>query len=285
MFAKLSYTWALMGASWDVLKKDSRLLIFPLLSGICCIIVLASFVVPMTLGDRPMIGVRGNQSHITIDYVLMFLLYFINYFIITFFNTAIIACAVAHMSGGQPTIAGGFREACARIHLILGWALVSATVGLVLRIIEERSKLVGRIVAGLLGAAWTVLTYLVVPILVVEQKGPFAALKESATLFKRTWGEQLVGNFSFGLIFFLLSLPALALAAFGIYAGASLKNTMLAVAAIGVAILYMVVLSLIQSALQSIFQAAVYMYTRGVTGGPQGFPVKLLQDAMSHKES
>lgn len=285
MFEKISYTWELMGASWDVLRKDSRLLIFPLLSGVCCILVLASFIVPMALLDRPMVSVKGNQAHVVVNYVLIFAGYFANYFVITFFNTAIISCAVARMSGGQPTIAGGFREAFKRIHLIFGWALLSATVGMVLRIIEERSRLVGRIIAGLLGAAWTLLTYLVVPILVVEEKGPFAALKESATLFKKTWGEQLVGNFSFGLIFFLLSIPAFALAGFGIYSGSSRHNMPLAIAAVAVAIVYMIALSLVQSALQSIFQAAVYMYTQGVTGGPQGFPVKLLQDAMSHKDS
>ena len=121
-----------------------------------------------------------------------------------FFNTAIIACAINRLQGGEPSVGYGFSVAMSRIHLILGWALLSATVGLALRIIEDRSERVGQFVTGLLGMAWTVMSYLVVPILVVEQKGPFAALKESSVLLKKTWGERLVGNSSFGLIFFLL---------------------------------------------------------------------------------
>src|SRR5436190_24108713 len=114
------------------------------------------------------------------------------------------------MGGGEPTVADGFRAASARLPVIAGWALVSATVGVVLRIIEDRSEKVGRFVAGLLGMAWTLVSFLVIPILVVENKGPLLALKESTKLLKKTWGEQLTGSFSFGLVFFLMSIPAVA---------------------------------------------------------------------------
>src|SRR4029077_13330612 len=109
----------------------------------------------------------------------------------------------------------------ARLPVIAGWALVSATVGLILRIIEDRSARIGQIVAALLGMAWTVVSFLVVPILVIENKGPIAALKDSTALLKKTWGEQLVSNFSFGMIFFLLALPAFALFILGGVAGST----------------------------------------------------------------
>src|SRR5581483_6008973 len=153
MFEKIQNTWAIMGESWRILKRDPRLLIFPLLSGICCLAVLISFAIPIFTSDMLKESHRDPQTQI-IWGVLMFLFYFANYFFITFFNTAIIACAVSRMSGGEPSIAG-------------------------------------RIIAGLLGGVWTMLTYLVVPIIVVEQKGPFAALKESGALFRKTWGERV----------------------------------------------------------------------------------------------
>jgi len=283
MLAKISYTWQLMGASWGVLKRDPRLLIFPAMSGLCCLLVLISFAVPVFSSDLLEPSRSGDSpQQQTMWYVLLFLFYFANYFVITFFNTAIIACAISRMAGGEPSIAGGFSEAFKRIHLIFGWALVSATVGLIVRIIEERSELIGKIVAGLLGAAWTMLSFLVVPILVVEEKGPLAALKESASLFRRTWGEQPVGNFSFGLIFFLLAIPAYVLGGLGFYLMFAGGATALGLGLISLAIVYIILLALIQSALQSIFQAAVYMYTQGVSGGP-GFPVTLLRDAMAQK--
>ena len=138
------------------------------------------------------------QQRPLLYYGLLFLFYFLNYFIVIFFNSAVIACAILRMRGGEPTLSIGFNAALSRLPQIVGWALVAATVGLILRALEnvarKRGNLVGQIVAGLLGMAWSVVTFLVVPILVVEKKGPFEAVKESAALLRKTWGEQLVGG-------------------------------------------------------------------------------------------
>jgi hypothetical protein len=287
MFDKIAYTWELMGASWAILKKDKEILVFPLLSGICCLIVVASFLMPMYANDswRPPDPETATPAQQVAYYAVIFAFYFCNYFVITFFNTAIVACAVGRMAGADPTVAGGIGEAMKRIHLIAGWALLSATVGMILRMIEERSGKVGRLIAGLMGTAWTITTFLVVPILVVENKGPFAALSQSTRLLRKTWGEQLVGNFSFGLVFTLLALPAIGLIVLGGYAWASAHNGPAAVMCIAIAVIYMIVLSLIQSALQAIFQAAVYLHTQGgiVDLRTQGFPVRLLDGAMSQR--
>jgi hypothetical protein len=209
---------------------------------------------------------------------LLFLFYLANYFVITFFNTAIVSCAMLRMAGGNPTVGDGFREAAARLPQIAGWALLSATVGLILRIVEDRSEKIGRIVAGLLGMAWTVVSFMVVPVLVAERKGPFAALKGSTELLRKTWGEQLVGNFSFGLIFGVLGLPAFGLIIFGLFIG----NTVALVLCVVLAAIYLVALSLIQSALQSIFQAAVYLYAHNETA-PAGFESDMLASALRSK--
>jgi hypothetical protein len=277
--SKFSHTWSLMGASWDVLKKDKEILIFPLISGICCLLVMASFALPMFLtGAWQPPGEEATTADAVEYYGILFLFYFCNYFIIVFFNSAIIACAVIRMEGGDPTVGDGFRVAFSRIALIAGWALVSATVGVVLRIIEDRSKWVGRIVAGLLGIAWGVVSFLVVPILVVEKKRPITAVKESAALLKKTWGEQIIGNFSFGLVFFLLGIPAFVV----IFLGILTASPAAIIACVGLGALYILLLALIQSALQAIFQAAVYLYARdGRT--PPGFDSRLLMDSMVQK--
>jgi len=152
---------------------------------------------------------------------------------------------------------------------------VSATVGLVLRVIEDRSDKIGQIVAGLLGMAWTVVSFLVVPVLIIENKNPFAALQESTVLLKKTWGEQLVSNFSFGGIFFLLMLPAFVLAGLAFYLGGPVVGIAVAV----LAGIYFILLALVQSALQAIFQTALYLYARdGVV--PDGFNADVLGTAL-----
>lgn len=265
-----------MSDCWQVLKQDKALLLFPLISAICCLLLLASFAVPLYTTHtweppKPDAGVSGQVAY----YGVLFLFYLANYFIIVFFNAGIVACATMRLSGCNPTLADGFRAAASRLPVIAGWALVSATVGLVLRIIEDRSEKIGRIVAGLLGMGWTLVSFLVVPILVVENKNPFAALKDSTVLLKKTWGEQLVSNFSFGMIFFLLGIPAFVLIFLGVFSG----TTALQITCIGIAVVYLMVLALIQSALQSIFQSALYLYARDGRV-PVGFRAEALSGAM-----
>jgi hypothetical protein len=283
MFRKFSYTWDLMKASWEVLKKDKELLVFPLISGIACLIVLASFAVPIwyTGTWRPP-GGDAHWQRQAVYYGVLFLFYLCNFTVITFFNTAIIAGAIERMSGGDPTVNSCLAAAFSRLSLIFGWSLVSATVGLLLRMIEDRSEKVGAFVAGLLGMGWSFASYLVVPILVAERKGPIDALKGSASLLKKTWGEQLIGNFSFGSVFFVLSIPAYLAFGFAVYAGAGLKSIPLAVVAAAIGVAYIILLALVQSALQSIFQAALYLHTRQKLDSAF-YPDNLLADALDYR--
>jgi len=283
MFRKFSYTWELMGASWGVLKQDKELLVFPLISGICCLLVAASFAAPIWYtGNWQPPGRDAGWDRQVVYYGVLFLFYLCNFTVITFFNTAIIAGAIERMSGGDPTFASCLNASFSRLPLIFGWAFVSATVGLVLRMIEDRSEKVGQFVAGLLGMAWSIVSFLVVPILVAERKGPIDALRGSASLLKKTWGEQLVSNFSFGVVFFLLSLPAYVVIGFAVYAGVALKSIPLAVAAAVLGVVYLIVLALVQSALQSIFQAALYLHARQKLD-PTHYPDNLLASALDHR--
>ena len=282
MFARLRSTWSLMGASWDVLRKTKGLVLFPILSVICCGLVAASFIVPLIVTDAwaPPQG-NADLGRKIAYYAMWFAFYFCNYAVITFFNAAVIAGAFARMTGGEPTVGSCFGEALKRLHLILGWAAVSATVGLVLRLIEDRSPKIGQFTAGLLGVAWTLASFLVVPALVVDNLGPIAALKDSGKRLRQTWGEHLVGNFSFGLIFFLLALPAMALIGLGVYSLVPTQNPIIGFGCIAVGVIYWIVLALVQSTLQAIFQAAVYLYTKGVHD--HGFPPELMAAAMRGK--
>jgi hypothetical protein len=181
------------------------------------------------------------------------------------------------LNGQQPSTGDALRAASMRIHQILGWALVAATVGFILRILEERSERVGAFVAGLLGMAWSITTFLAVPVLVVEGKGPIDSFKKSAKLLRRTWGDQLMGNFSFGAIFFLLSLPAIiaVVVAFNVGGGA------LGVFVLVIAVIYWIVLALVDSTLQTIYQAALYVFAaQGEV--PHGFRKRQLKGAMGH---
>ena len=261
--------WALMGSSWEVLKHDKEIMVFPLLSGIFTILVMATFALPL-LGDEDLQSLFSEQGaqamqdgeippHVQVKfYAVLFAFYCISYFIITFFNSAIVACAVWRMSGRDPTVGFGLQAAFERIHLIAGWALLAATVGLIIKIIESRSKNIGKWIAGFAGLAWTVASALAIPVLVIEKKGPIHAPKDSAAMIRKTWGEGLTAMFSFGLIFGLLLIPAILLIVLAILSG----NTPLIVTVIPIVIVYIILLKLAESALEVIFLTALYGYAR-----------------------
>ena len=283
-FGNISQTWELMGQSWDVLKQDKELLIFPLVSGLCCLLVIASFAIPSIMSDSwmPPAAEQEGQTVSTAEqvayYAKLFAFYFCNYFVIIFFNAAIAGCAAMRMRGQDPSIGDGFSIAVSRIHAVFGWAIVSATVGLILRMIEDKNQKIGALVASLLGTAWTLVSFLVLPILVIENVGPFAALKKSTTLFKRTWGAQIGANFSFGMIFFLLMLPAVAVVFLGFLSQSAIVIGICIVAAV----IYAIILSLIQSTLGVIFQTALYTFA-DTGSAPAGFNTAALQRSVRQK--
>ena len=274
---KFGRTWAMMKASASVLRQDKEMMVFPVMSGIFTMLLLASFVAPL-IGSDFFARMEDDQQQQTVFYLGMFLFYVLSYFIVIFFNSAIVACAMIRMDGGDPTVKDGLNAAMNRIGKIFAWAVVAGTVGFLLRMIEERSPMVGKIVVALIGLAWTVASYLAVPVLVVEDKGPIDALKESGRLLKQSWGEQIIGNLGFGLVFFVLSIPAVAL----VFVGIAIGNGYGVIGGIALAAVYLLILGIVQSALQVIYQTAVYRYAR-FGKGPEGFDDELLASSIRQR--
>ena len=271
MFTRLSNSWQLLKASAKVLREDKELIVFPLVSFLASIVVMATFAVPLLLSgiiDR-MANDRTSSGDGPLGLIMGFLFYFVLYTVVIFCNTALVGAVMMRLRGEAPTLKAGFGVARQRIGSILGYAAISATVGMILRTIAERGGIVGRIVAGLIGFTWGVATYLVVPVLVVENVDPVQAIKRSAALLKQTWGEQIVGNFGLGaitgLIFFavilLVIVPLMALVI-------TLKSVALIITVVALSVLLLVAMGLISSALQGIYIASVYHYaTAGNAGG------------------
>jgi hypothetical protein len=285
MFSRISNSWELVKASYAVLRSDKELIIFPIVSFIGVIIVTISFAVPMFASGifQSLAQERITQTGAeAFALVIGFLFYLVMYTVIIFSNTALVGAAMIRLQGGNPTLGDGFRVAFQRITTILGYALISATVGMILRLISERGGLIGTIISSILGFAWSVVTFLVVPILVVENVGPVEAVKRSGSLLKKTWGEQLVGNFSIGTIFGLLGLGVILVGVLLTVVFAATKSVALMALVIGATILAILALSLLSSTLSGIYQAALYRYaTEGDTSGY--FSGDLIQGAFKSK--
>lgn len=271
MFDRISRSWTLVKASASVLRSDKELLLFPVISSVATLLVAATFLVPvigLRLFEGGEIGPLGA--------VLGFLFYLAQYFVIFFFNTALVGAAMIRLEGGDPTVADGLRIARSKLGVILGYAAIAATVGILLKVLGERAGAVGRIIINLVGMAWTLATFLVVPVLVARDVGPLDAVRESVQLLKRTWGENIAGNLGIGAAFGLLTGLVVVLAIAATVGAAMLGGAALALTVGVLGALCIALVAVVQAALSGIYSAALYRYA--VDGqAPAGFGGELSQ--------
>lgn len=294
-FDRFRNSWKLMGASFQVLKANKSMLLLPLISSASAILVIATFLTPVVLycvGHPELLKHGSEHGNTPIAFhplylAYLFIFYFCNYTVIIFFNCALVAGASAHMQGSPISLGESLKAAASRLPAILGWAAISATVGLILHLIEsaardKKMEFVAKMITGFLGAAWTIVTFLVLPALIVERIGPVAALKSSISMIKKTWGEQLIGNAGFGIAFSILCLPGFGLMIAAIVLGIMTQSLVIGALLMCGGILYLVLIALAQSAMTVIYQTALYFYARdGVA--PDGFGEATLAGAFATK--
>jgi hypothetical protein len=156
--------------------------------------------------------------------------------------------------------------------------MLVATVGLILQAIEERAGFIGVIVANVVGMAWQIVTWLAVPVIVVEGTGPISSLKSAAGLFKKTWGENLIAQVGFGLLGFLAALPGVIIG-IGLIA---IGEPATFVAGSAILVIWIAAVAVIMSALNGIFRTALYLYAS--TGEvPAAVPTETIENAFRHK--
>lgn len=281
MFARFNNSWELVKSSARVLAADRELLIFPILSGIGAFLVTITFIVPFLIGDL-LDSLLSSELEI-VGLIIAFIYYVVLYTVIFFANTALVGAATIRLQGGNPTVGDGFAIATKNFASIFGYAIIAATVGVILNQISERSKGFGRFLVSLVGLAWNVATFLVVPVLAVEGVGPVEAVKRSAGLLKETWGEQIAGNLGVGAVTGLAVLAAF-LGGGGLIAGAvALELSRVLIAALAVMLLLsLVVIGLVSSALKGVYTAAVYQYVKTGQAG-NFFDQRLVENAFRLK--
>lgn len=261
---RIGRSWRLVRASWGVLRQDKELVAYPVISSLVALVAAAVLVLPIVLSGRL---TEDGSSLTLVDLVLLFLWYVLTYAITIFFNAALVGAADIRLRGGDPTFADGLRIAVSRLPAILGWAVIAATVGMILRSIAERGGVLGALAASVAGFAWNLVTFLVVPVLVVEGVGPIEAARRSGSLLRRTWGEQIAGNVSVGLVFgiAMIGVAVVGGLAAAFLAGVSVELGVVAAVAL---VIGLVVLGVLAGTLGTIFSAALYRYAATGTAGP-----------------
>ena len=278
MFRSLSNSWALVKASIRVLQADKELMLFPVVSGIALLLVSISFFVPTYL---LLPGLESGETPRALAYAIGFLFYVVQYFVIIYFQTGLVGAAMIRLNGGDPTVKDGLRIANERLGVILSYALIAATVGMILRALRERLGFVGGLISALGGFAWSLATFFVVPVLAAKKVGPFDAISESAALLKKTWGEQLAGGGGIGLVFGLLMFGYIVFIGVVFALVASLQSTAIYIALSIAAVVGFLGLILVSSTLGGIYSAALYRFAQD--GSVNFFDRELLREAFHRK--
>ena len=288
---RFNQSWELAKQSWTVMRSHPSLAIFPIFSGIVSLLVTISFMLPFIMSSivpylqhmntpGSLSGQHVNQAHFNpVYYAVLFCYYVVSYFVVVFFNVGLIHCASKVLNNEPTSVSDGIRAATQRIVPILGWSLVGATVGTILRAIADNVNWVGQLVVAIFGAGWNIITFFVVPTLALEGVGPIDAIKTSFDTIKKTWGETVIGNigvsFAIGMLC-VVPIPIFIAACFT-------KSVWLILGMLSMSVLYWLSLSIIGSCLSGIYTTAVFHYAR--TGNvPSVFTADQIQMAFLNKE-
>jgi len=250
--SRFQTSWEIAKRSWAVLRSDKSLAWFPVLSALASVAVIA------VLGG--LVAVAGIDSSPTgdslapIGWVLIVVAYLALAFVQTYFLAGLVAGADMRLHGQDSTVRTALDVANSKLHRLLPWAIVSATVSMIISMVE-RQGIIGRIIGSLIGLAWNLITFMTVPILVIEDLGVGAALKRSKDLFKHTWGENVIAQGGLGIVGVLVAIPGVLL----FVAGAALGTAgLIVLGAMG--LVWLLGSSVIMSALSGVYRTALYRY-------------------------
>ena len=248
--------------SWGVLKKDPELLWLTVWGAVFAIIgVLIGGLIALFGG---MAAASGTEEWWVVNRGVLFLAGLVAALLAgisnVFFHGALVHGALDRLKGGDPTTRSAIAGARERFGLLAGWAVVSVIFAMIMQAIRERGGFIAGLFTWLAEAAWAVISFLVLPIIIVEGKGPFASLKRSTQMLKDTWGENLIGQIGIGIVGFVAALPGVIVGGLIIWAGAATSIAPLIWIGAVLAGLWLIGVSLFFSALKSVYQAVLYLY-------------------------
>ncbi len=279
---RISRSWEIFKTSYALIMGQKKLLIFPAVSFVCTI-VLAVLILGTGWGILEASGIdivammdKASQSSgedvsqktEVIGFIAFALVYFCSVFIASFFSTAFYSQIMVGLRGEEVSISNGLGFAFKRIGAIFMWAMLAASVGLILKILEERLGWLGQLVIKLIGLVWAVATVFAIPVIVFDTSisNPIEVVKTSAGAIKKTWGESLVGFMGLGVLnglsFVLFIFYAIGISIITAAVGAQGIAAGFLIATIPLAFLAWLAFAYIVNVAEKVYIATLYIYSQ-----------------------
>lgn len=284
-----SRSWNITKLTFGVINRDRELIWFALLSFIFSTLFVVAMIFPSIVPTVMSEGL-SEDSLAAYQYVIIFVTYFGLAFIATFFNVCVVYTTKVRFEGGNATFGESLSFAFSKTGLIFKWSLVSASVGLLLKIVDNLASRLGKggqivlhIIVALLGMTWSIITIFVVPILVYEGLGPIAAVKRSTAVIKKTWGESLIKSIGLGFVQFLVMILIVAVSAGLTHLLSNAFQLTGLLTGIGIGLMLILLAGLIFAVASTVFNTALYVYASNSTV-PSGFDEETVSGAFTNRK-
>jgi hypothetical protein len=257
---RIARSWRLSRAAWEVVRGDRSLLALAAISAITGGIGLALIFV---------LSGSFREGHLKGDELALFALIFAYplTFVSAFFNTAIAAAAAAALDGRHLSLGEALAVPMRKLGTVALWSLIAAVVGFVLEQLVSRLPLGGSIAARIVGIGWSLASLFAIPILALEDCSAPEALKRSAGVVKKRWGESIGGNVIIGAWTVIAILGVVVVFAVAAVATNDVPAVRDAVIVLGVLALAAIVA--VQLVVRQTFAVALYRYAAaGTAPGP-----------------
>jgi len=288
-----------MKSSLRVVRDHPRLALFPVVGGVCTLLLAAFFFVPVAvvavkspagqawLAGHGWAGDDARQAWEALDWVFYsygVVIYFVSMFVATFFNVAFYNEILRALAGQEVSVGHGLRFARGKLRSILLWSLLAGAVGAVIRAIEERLGWVGKIVMAFIGMAWSVAAVFAIPVIIRrEESNPLAVLKDSALTLKRTWGESLAGYVGIRLAGFAVMLAVGVSIAVLVLGTAVTHSWALMIGGTALMLLALLAAIFLINLANHVYRCALYVYaSEGVV--PEPFTADMMNAAWKVKQ-
>lgn len=286
---RLSTGWLLFKQSLRVLQANHSLLHYPLIGGLFSMLLFLLLGAAVLLSKHTFLippahpGPNQQASVTPLGYLLIFVYYVLAYFIVNLY-TAGLAANVLDLYQGKSQHYGFYMgKARGKAKTIFVFSVIEATVGMILRTIAERSRLLGRIIIRLIGAVWSIATLFVDQIIISSDDGAVPAIKHSAQLIRATWGQNLAGRVSFGVIYLLSYVLLIPVCIVLIVIGAAIGGAIGAVVAIILCLAILLAFTVVASAASSVLNTALFFYAQNKQI-PAAFDAELLNSVFIPKK-
>lgn len=315
---RLQRSWSILKSSFSILGSNKTLLFFPIINFIIVLFICSLFILPAgyyfydkyesdsgsekTIAAAPASSQNAVQAKVeyndnegdfkmtATDWIIWVSLYIFSIFVATYLNVAFYTEILKAIRGGGVDIANGFRTANSKLVQIFFWACLAGSVGIIIKLIEEKLDFLGQIIMKIIGIAWSIAALFVIPVIVTEEltnRNPFSYLKKSSSIIVKTWGESLVGYVGFGAlnsVIFICSF--IAVLGFDIFAVMVIKGEVggtLAIACSAAWLILIIAFMYVVSVAEKIYRGALYLYaSEGLI--PEQYSQEVMETAWKMKK-